>query len=605
VAIFAVLGENTQAWSSGLKKCTTCSVRFSLPANSGGKRTSLTFAAGFACCLLMLTAVFAQQVQPETAESDSLRGTVVNSVTREPIARALVFSPDNRFATLTDSEGHFEFTIPTAPTSPGRSSVISGRGFRMAGPSLMARKPGFLDDRAPGGNWSVVSKELTISLVPEALIVGHVLLPSSEAPDRIQVELYHRQIQDGLAHWVMQQQATTNSTGEFRFADLPAGSYKLLTRELMDLDPLTFDQRGPRFGYPPVYFPAAGDFLAAQTIVLSAGKTFVADITLAKRPYYPVNIPVSNGQAGQWMQVVVFPLGHRGPGYALSAGPDAIQGLLPSGTYTVEAAAGAGNLAGSTSLTVKGAPAEGASLALVASGSIPINVKEEFTNPEGAGHLGVVVYDGPPRGSSGSIPYLGFHLEPADDFEPAQMTSVGHTSGPSGEFYAIDNIRPGRYWLNVDSARGFASSVTSGGVDLQHEPLVVSGGSSPPIEVTMRDDWAEVDGTVAGIASPFRESQVSSFQTGTPQDAAAHVYFVPLPDSSGEFRETWVGRDGKFNLQQIPPGAYRVLAFEREQPEMEYRNAEAMRAFDSKGQVVHLVGNQKEQLQVQLISTSE
>src|SRR5260370_17290828 len=62
--------------------------------------------------------------------TDNLRGTVVNSATHEPISRALVFSPDNRFATMTDNRGHFEFTLPRgqgemAAGSAGSSDVLS------------------------------------------------------------------------------------------------------------------------------------------------------------------------------------------------------------------------------------------------------------------------------------------------------------------------------------------------------------------------------------------------------------------------------------------------------------------------------------------------
>jgi hypothetical protein len=47
-----------------------------------------------------------------------------------------------------------------------------------------------------------------------------------------------------------------------------------------------------------------------------------------------------------------------------------------------------------------------------------------------------------------------------------------------------------------------------------------------------------------------------------------------------------------------------VLAFDQVQGEIEYRNPEAMRAYDSKGQVVRVVGGQKERVQLQLISMS-
>jgi hypothetical protein len=51
-----------------------------------------------------------QDIQsPVSSTSTSLRGTVINSVTREPVVRALVFSTDNRVAKFTDDQGRFEF----------------------------------------------------------------------------------------------------------------------------------------------------------------------------------------------------------------------------------------------------------------------------------------------------------------------------------------------------------------------------------------------------------------------------------------------------------------------------------------------------------------
>jgi hypothetical protein len=52
----------------------------------------------------------------------------------------------------------------------------------------------------------------------------------------------------------------------------------------------------------------------------------------------------------------------------------------------------------------------------------------------------------------------------------------------------------------------------------------------------------------------------------------------------------------------LPPGAYRVLAFERPQSELEYRNAEALQPYDGKGPVVRLVGGQTEHLRLPLIA---
>ncbi len=264
--------------------------------------------------------VSAQSPQPENKQADSIHGTVVNSVTHEPIGRALVFSSDNRFATMTDSEGRFQLSFGQAGTGEEKDDASAStdrlsRRETSVRVAVGARKPGFLTQESvtisvpPDAS----SKELTLSLTPEALIVGRVVLPTSEASDTIQLELYRRQVQEGRAHWVLMSSASTKSNGEFRFAELPVGSYKLLTREMMDRDPVTFDPRGQLYGYPPVYFPNATDFAGAQTIQLAAGQIFEGDISLVRRPYYPVKVAVANAPTGPGIAVVVSVQGPSRP----------------------------------------------------------------------------------------------------------------------------------------------------------------------------------------------------------------------------------------------------------------------------------------------------
>jgi hypothetical protein len=96
-----------------------------------------------------------QGLNAEEKETETIRGTVVNSVTHEPIGRALVYSPDNRFATMSDAGGHFEFKIPRAKNE-AEAQHASGmmayydsgdpQYYRITSPIvLMARKPVFFD----------------------------------------------------------------------------------------------------------------------------------------------------------------------------------------------------------------------------------------------------------------------------------------------------------------------------------------------------------------------------------------------------------------------------------------------------------------------------
>jgi len=588
------------------------------------------------------------QAAPVADASDSIRGIVINGVTREPIGRALVVSPDNRFAVLTNSEGRFEFNLSKAEGTDQSGSDSSGTGS--GGPTgapirlsnrpymLTVRKPGFMPDpNNPGQNLqNDPTSDLTLALIPESLIVGTVALPTSEAPDSISLQLYRRQIQDGRAHWVPAGNAESNSEGQFRFADLAAGTYKLLTSELLDEDPLaidpltvdpaTFESRGPLFGYPPVYYQNATDFGAATEIQLAAGQTQVVNLSLVKQPYYRVKLPVilpADDSSQNGFGVEVYAHGHKGPGFSLgyNNAHHAVEGLLPNGTYTVEASSfGPNAMTGLQTMTIKGAPVDGPSIAVAPNASVPVRVKEEFTGTDPRGAMSVSA-NGRTTVVRDARRYLSVVLEPADDFGTGMQFPMRLPRGSADDALEVPGVAAGSYWVRVQSSRGYVASIRSGNLDLEHQPIYVGVGGAPsPIEITMRDDTAEISGTVEGVTAAsgggagnrFSASSTTSygFSSGnlfgtTPYaaGAGAHLYCIPVADSGGQLTEAWVGPEGNFDAQGLAPGAYRLLAFDRVQPELEFRNPESMRAYDAKGPVVRVAGGQKEHVTLQVIAT--
>jgi hypothetical protein len=579
---------------------------------------ALAFGIALSCCG-GITRLSAQSSTTGVEHTDSLRGTVVNSFTHEPINRALVFSPDNRFATMTDDRGHFEFTFPRGEGEKtagfaGSSDVRSLETSRLqhAGTNrptmLMARKTGFLSRNIgqEGFQISPAQQELTISLVPEARVIGHVILPGSDGSDKIQVELYRRQVREGHEHWDPAGTAMSRSDGEFRFAELSAGSYKLLTHELLDRDPLTFNPRGQLFGYPPVYYPAAPDFATAAVIRLSPGETFQAKVSPEKREYYPVKVGVKNAPAGLQTGIQVWPQGHAGPGYSLGYNPgdELIEGLLPDGTYTVQVMTyGPNAMTGMLNITVSGAALSGPAVTLLPNSSITVSVKEEFQHTETVPQGRMTIGDVRPVPENGRRPnYLQVTLVSAEEFGFAPGASLRPPTGPQDDSLVIENVQSGRYRVRVNTSIGFVSSITSGGTDLQRHPLVVGvGGSTPPIEITVRDDGAQVEGMIEGTTT----TEVHRVGFNSPGQSPGNVYFVPMADSGGQFSVAWVFPDGKFQLQQLPPGVYRVLAFDRQQPDLEYASDEVMGQYDSKAKVIRVVSSQKEHLQLPLITASE
>ena len=562
-------------------------------------------AAVLAFSLLLSLQTIAQTPENDSSETETLRGTVVNAVTQAPIPRALVYSADNRYVALTDGDGHFEFALPKQQASDAGGFVYAGpsarnwvvRGNRMA-LALLARKPGFLDPPLEGGAQKAASEnDITIPLLPEGIIKGRVTAAGAEPATGVMVQLLSRQVQEGVLHWVPGPGVQANSAGEFRFAELLPGSYKLFTHEWMDNDPLAQVPGSQVYGFPPVYYPAGAEPSAAGAIEVSAGQTVQADIEIQGKPYHQVRIPVANADINNGFSVTVE--GQQGSRFELgfNSNEQRIEGMLPGGSYTVQATTyGPNSVSGSVSIRVGDASVQGPTLVLAPNTNIPVQVKEEFgnssSNSSGTWSDGKHTY-----ALRGPRLYLQARLESVDEMEPGGAMLRPPTP-PDDQSLALEGVPPGRYWLRVSTSRGYIASATMGSLDLLHQPFTVGSGSSAAIEITMRDDGGELDGTISSAGQ-----QTSN--PGSGSGPRAFVYCVPLPESAGQFQPLVVSEDGKFNAQMMAPGDYRILAFSVQQPNLPYRDAEAMKAYESQGQVVHLSAGQKTTVQLQSVISAE
>jgi hypothetical protein len=602
--------------------------RFALHSSRALCRTAHTgvvrVSSKLAFVLTAVLAVTAVRAQISTEQQSVVRGVVISTATREPIGHALVYSTDKRFATLTDDQGRFQFVAP--PASETAASSVNGTvevetrtigGSNPVGASfptlpnlLMARKPGFLSTDEGRSPWDLAvvepGKDVTIALVPEARIVGRVVLPSSNAADRITVTLYHRMVIDGRTQWGFAAEVATHSNGEFRFAGLEAGTYRLFTGELMDRDPLTFEPSGRAYGYPPSYFANASDFQTASEIQLVAGSTLQVELSPVRQAYYNIKLPVTNVPADDELLVTVAIQGHKGPGFELAYNrrEQRVEGSLPNGTYAVEAASqGRRAATGSATITVKGGPVERPAIALVPNGSVHIEAKLEFTPEVQTESSSESRAEGRAGGITISVSsHAGMFtvmLEPADEFAHPEMPNGPTSMSQNDNTVTFIDVPPGRYWVKVNSPLGFAASVKSGDADLLRVPLTVHSGASLRVDVALRNDGAEISGTVKG--GKTETPGVSTIASR----ARGFLYCIPLPDSPGQFRESQIMQDGSFQLEQLPPGSYRVLVFDRPQTNIEFRNADAMRAFERKGQVIRLSAGQKENLTLQVIPSNE
>ena len=135
-----------------------------------------------------------------------------------------------------------------------------------------------------------------------------------------------------------------------------------------------------------------------------------------------------------------------------------------------------------------------------------------------------------------------------------------------------------------------------------HRPLTVgAAGGSSPIEVTLRNDGAEVSGSVQIPET----GNAQKFHQGLSRPPMVFIYFVPLGENAGQLRQSQPTENGEFDVTQIAPGTYYILAFDHLNTELGTANSELLRKYESKSMVVELAPKQTLRLSSPLALVSE
>ncbi len=494
----------------------------------------------------------------------SVQGSVVNAITHQPIARALVSLDQYGQAMLTDNEGRFSFDgVPTGQTM------------------LSARRPGFSSDDSGNANPSrqmvivaATGADVTLELAPQSAITGELLLPGGDSPDGLQVQLLHQEIQNGRGRWSEYRSEEANSEGHFRFGNLPAGAY--LVHVGASPDPAPAGQPSGstklRYGYVPAFYPDAREVAAAGVITLAAGQQADVKMELTREPYYPVAIPVSNYEDARGIGFEVSSASFLGLPARFSPQDGMVHMDLPAGHYMLEAHGfGERGINGEKEFDVNPGPgtARPGAITLLPVHTIPVTVHPEYTHTTVTSGDGEVLTaarqmsldlqrDGDGPGTRGPQPRL-------DDGSDTRVADVSQLSG----------VSPGKYWVNASAFNGYIAAMTSGGVDLLQNPLTVGpDGSASPIEVTLRDDAATLS---ASLASSVQQDA---------QTAHRSIYLQLIPQTGAAIEHSAVfAADGTANLYNLPPGAYLAMA-STSRRQIEYRNPAVMTALAGKCQSV-------------------
>ena len=194
------------------------------------------------------------------AQSSSIDGTVLHSVSNAPVRKATVtlIAPQFRLTASTDSEGRFQFTA----LPPGTYKVI-------------ASQAGFANRLAPRPFLLGPDAKLTVPplrLRPQGLLVGRVLDEDGDPIPNARLSLYKRTYQDGRRQWYrLNETPVATETGEFRLAQLAPGAYLLQAFDERQTTNSQYGDRSAQRQFVPTYYPSAATEQAALPIEVGIG----------------------------------------------------------------------------------------------------------------------------------------------------------------------------------------------------------------------------------------------------------------------------------------------------------------------------------------------
>src|SRR5271157_1838732 len=227
------------------------------------------FRAVFLCvwCVALVGLSPAQNAPAPSSKSSgsfTLNGTVVNSITGEPIGRALVrLSGVVQRTTFSDGEGHFQID-----------------GLPAGSVDIGVQKPGYFSQQEL--NRSTINKLVTVGpetgpmvlkLTPQSAIYGRITDATGQPIERMPLHLTQRTVRDGRQGWSPLGFAQSDENGRFRFPNLMSGAYYLVAGPGGDeIGLLVARDQKPKTGYPILYYPGAPDLASASPIQLAAGQ---------------------------------------------------------------------------------------------------------------------------------------------------------------------------------------------------------------------------------------------------------------------------------------------------------------------------------------------
>jgi hypothetical protein len=515
--------------------------------------------------------------QTSNTETFTFSGSVVNSVTGEPIAHALVRTSGLiQRSVFTDGQGRFQMD-----------------GLPPAQVTVTVQKPGFVSDAGAFATPVRIGPNLTsliLKLAPQSAIYGRVLDANGQALEHVPVRLTARTLRDGRKHWEQRGMADTDEDGHYRFPNLMPDTYYVSAGPL-DADAYSIASPAiatasekAKSGFPHVYYPGVAELASALPIQLTPGQQAEADFSMTPVPVYQVSGTVMGHLADQGVGFEVVTTSNDNIAlpinFNMETGALRVEGIR-AGSYIIRAMSQSGMspLRGEARINVA-SNVEDVRIVLAPAVTIPVMVRTESRSPARGG-----TGDGSSSCCNGAtntwipvsvrlLPTDPNHAEVFSTFERGKASAI-----------MLQNVDPGTYTAELmPRAPWYVQSATCGQTNLLLDDLYVASGQSYPMEIVLRDDSASLSATVKSSDANPRQATV-----------------IVVPQAGGKVAPRVVrGSGNQFSVYALAPGDYLVFAFDNID-DLEYTNAEAYAPYASQAAHVNLAPNQKARLSLDLI----
>lgn len=519
------------------------------------------------CSSLLL---FAQSA-PSTAEKGVLAGKVLNSATGEPVRKAQVSLLDLAPARkgkaespgggglLTDAAGRFEFKA----LAPGAYALAASRdGF--ATPNGLGAAKMQRITLAPGEE----QRDVVVRLTPLGVISGRVLDEDGDPLRRIEVRTMVYRYSASGRQLSPRDGALTDDLGEYRIFDVQPGRYYLKagSTESMGVS--------ARESYGTSYYPGTPDSAAAP-IEVGAGQQ-VQGIDLTLRPTRVASIRGRVMNPGSNLMVGLMKFTEAGSGTS-SMGIDNRDGKFElhasPGAYVLTAGSTIGGQHYSAHLPIQVGTAdmEGIELRLLPPMEIAGQIRVEGKTSDRLSHLYVVL-------------------------ESEGRTVMGMAGGGPKEdgSFAIQGLEPGVYQVSAQAAEGlYLKAVRWSDRDVMQSGLdLTQGAAEGRLLVVLSAAGGQVDGVVED-------------DRGAPA-VSVTVSLVPSsgPRSKSLFKWAMTNPNGRFHMQGIAPGSYKVLAWEDVDSNQVMYDPDFLKPFDAQAQSLEMSEGSRKSVQLKLIKAA-